>query len=110
MLKTKIIYRSRTLWYKYPLVIGGVFFYSQTLGCTFPGIDSEQQVPSHSTIIGSPVMPHSVTVTPKALQPSPPSRLPITVPEGEPLPRHPPPPREPVKDPVIQLEYEKGKL
>ncbi len=32
----------------------------------------------------------------------------VTVPEGEPLPTEPPPPRKPIADPVIQLEEEAG--
>jgi hypothetical protein len=58
--------------------------------------------------VGAPVAPQAVTVPPPP--PSSAPRIPaspgslVTVPEGEPLPPEPPPPRQPVDDPVIQLE------
>jgi len=57
-------------------------------------------------IVSPPVAPLSVTVSPEALQPSPQIGPPVTVPEGEPLPQLPPPPRAPVVDSSIQLDRE----
>jgi hypothetical protein len=55
-------------------------------------------------IVSPPVAPQRVTAPPDTLRPSPPTGPPVTVPEGEPLPQLPPPPRAPVVDPSIQLD------
>ena len=55
--------------------------------------------------VSPPVEPHRVKVDPQSLQVAP-SKEVKTVPEGEPLPAGPPPPRAPISDPVIQLTVE----
>jgi hypothetical protein len=65
------------------------------------------QAPASPPYISSPVKPLPVKVPPtppaKPTAPAPPGPI-VTVPEGEPLPTEPPPPRRPIRDPVIQTD------
>src|SRR5262249_41046278 len=63
-------------------------------------VHTEQQE-SSMPIVSTPVTPLPVTVTPTPPEPPLPGK---TVPEGEPLPREPPPKWTPIPDPVIQLQ------
>ena len=59
------------------------------------------QQAASTPVISAPVTPLRVTVDPKSLEVSAPGPM-VTVPEGEPLPTVPPPPRRAIPDPVIQ--------
>jgi hypothetical protein len=66
------------------------------------------QAPASPPYISPPVKPLEVNVPPPppAAKPAAPDpRAPmVTIPEGEPLPTEPPPPRRPIPDPVIQSD------
>lgn len=63
------------------------------------------QAEKPDTVISGPFYPNSVKVDPKDLKPVQPQIM-KQVPEGEPLPAFPPPPKKHENDPVIQLETE----
>jgi len=66
------------------------------------GVAPAHGQPAHAgSFVSAPVTPLRVTVDPKSLEVGVPGPV-VTVPEGEPLPTLPPPPRKPVRDPVIQ--------
>ena len=62
-----------------------------------------QAAASSPVIRGEPVAPLKVTGDPAKLKPSTARTPPKTVPEGEPLPAGPRPPRQPIADPKVQL-------
>ena len=66
------------------------------------GAQAQDQAPA--PYISPTVKPVKGKIIPQKLKPSGVPGSPKTVPEGEPLPAGPPPPRKPISDPVIQLK------
>ena len=73
------------------------------------GARAADDAPAVEPALGAPVAPRRLTVPPPPASSSAASGPMVTVPEGEPLPSEPPPPRKPIADPVIQLEEEAGR-
>lgn len=88
-------------------IIIALLGWGATSGITGFGV-VQAQAPASPPCISSPVKPVPVKVPPPPpaprTVPAPPGTI-VTVPEGEPLPTEPPPPRRPIRDPVIQTDH-----